>query len=279
MKKSISFAFLLLLWSAYSGVFAENYTLDTWKPVQWGVMIEEKAFCTDDLNTCNEGSLITTGTGQCKYLCGWEPKTMQQIPTIWEAIPGKLWKKLCGRIDIQCIKAPCYPIMQTFDSEEQLAKNPLATYAYDGICKESDVQTWTTLPEPPNLPKNPQKCDKITSPVCWEIQVQCIKAPCYPIEQTFSNQCELEKNNLATFLYAGKCVWDTTKQKLQKQWNTIIKKYESKLSPQAMKKVLDKVQIKVDNLLKKEKVESQKTSLLRYINQLVNESLWELILK
>jgi hypothetical protein len=38
-------------------------------------------------------------------------------------------------------------------------------------------------------------------PVCAEIQVQCIKAPCEPIKKTFSNMCELEKNKLAKFLY------------------------------------------------------------------------------
>lgn len=48
-------------------------------------------------------------------------------------------------------------------------------------------------------------CNMEYKPVCAEIQVQCIKAPCEPIKKTFSNMCELEKNKLAKFLYNWEC--------------------------------------------------------------------------
>jgi hypothetical protein len=36
------------------------------------------------------------------------------------------------------------------------------------------------------------------APVCAEVQVQCIKAPCHSIQQTFGNKCMMEANSLAT---------------------------------------------------------------------------------
>lgn len=48
-------------------------------------------------------------------------------------------------------------------------------------------------------------CTREYMPVCWEVQVQCIKAPCYPIMQTFSNKCELWNNSLAKFVWEWTC--------------------------------------------------------------------------
>lgn len=36
-------------------------------------------------------------------------------------------------------------------------------------------------------------CPEGNVPVCWEVQVQCIKAPCDPMKQVFSNECEAKK--------------------------------------------------------------------------------------
>lgn len=36
-------------------------------------------------------------------------------------------------------------------------------------------------------------CTDQYEPVCGYVQVQCIKAPCYPVAQTFSNTCEATK--------------------------------------------------------------------------------------
>lgn len=57
----------------------------------------------------------------------------------------------------------------------------------------------------PGETQKPKACTKEYMPVCAEIQVQCIKAPCNPIKQTFSNKCEMENNSLATFLHNGEC--------------------------------------------------------------------------
>ena len=51
---------------------------------------------------------------------------------------------------------------------------------------------------------NDYVCTKEYRPICGEIEVQCIKAPCDPVQQTFPNKCMLEKNK-AIFLYNGEC--------------------------------------------------------------------------
>ncbi len=54
------------------------------------------------------------------------------------------------------------------------------------------------------LPKQ-KACTREYMPVCAEVQVQCIKEPCYPVKETFSNKCEMENNSLATFLHEWSC--------------------------------------------------------------------------
>lgn len=50
-------------------------------------------------------------------------------------------------------------------------------------------------PRPPHTPKPPtvpdtKYCTKIYKPVCAQKQVQCFRAPCPPVQQTFGNACE-----------------------------------------------------------------------------------------
>ena len=48
-------------------------------------------------------------------------------------------------------------------------------------------------------------CTMEYAPVCASVAVQCVKAPCPPVEQTFSNTCVMGSNKLATFLHDGEC--------------------------------------------------------------------------
>lgn len=50
-----------------------------------------------------------------------------------------------------------------------------------------------------------KSCSAIYQPVCGLVHVQCIRAPCPPQYQTFSNRCELGKNPLAQFVHEGTC--------------------------------------------------------------------------
>lgn len=47
-------------------------------------------------------------------------------------------------------------------------------------------------------------CNDIYMPVCGKVQVQCIKAPCPPLDTTFANSCEAEKAG-ATDIREGAC--------------------------------------------------------------------------
>ena len=51
----------------------------------------------------------------------------------------------------------------------------------------------------------PTMCTMEYMPVCASVQVQCIKAPCPAINQTFGNACSMRANKNATFLYTGEC--------------------------------------------------------------------------
>lgn len=50
----------------------------------------------------------------------------------------------------------------------------------------------------------PTMCTMQYDPVCGAKQVQCIKAPCHPVYQTYGNQCMLGAED-ATFLHKGEC--------------------------------------------------------------------------
>lgn len=50
-------------------------------------------------------------------------------------------------------------------------------------------------------------CTEEYAPVCGSKQVQCIKAPCNPVQQTYGNRCQLNADG-ATYLYQGACKSD-----------------------------------------------------------------------
>jgi hypothetical protein len=72
------------------------------------------------------------------------------------------------------------------------------------------VKPITTAPEPYlNLCTKEQRgadfCIQVYQPVCAEVQIQCIRAPCYPIKETFSSSCEACKNQLVNSYTTGEC--------------------------------------------------------------------------
>ncbi|MDP3764581.1 MAG: hypothetical protein Q8Q95_03085 [bacterium] len=48
-------------------------------------------------------------------------------------------------------------------------------------------------------------CTQVYAPVCAEVNIQCIKAPCNPIKETFSSSCEACKNQLVSSYVIGEC--------------------------------------------------------------------------
>jgi len=53
--------------------------------------------------------------------------------------------------------------------------------------------------------RNADVCYQIYDPVCAKVNIQCIKAPCDPIYQTFSNACEACKNSLVESYTKDEC--------------------------------------------------------------------------
>lgn len=73
-----------------------------------------------------------------------------------------------------------------------------------GECWVTVSNTWFPIP---NAPKTEWTvCTADYTPVCGLVEIQCIKAPCLPIEQTFSNKCVMGQNKLAIYLHNGECV-------------------------------------------------------------------------
>jgi hypothetical protein len=48
-------------------------------------------------------------------------------------------------------------------------------------------------------------CNQIYDPVCASINVQCLKAPCPTIKQTFGNACEACRDILVDSYTKGEC--------------------------------------------------------------------------
>ena len=51
---------------------------------------------------------------------------------------------------------------------------------------------------------NPTMCTMQYQPVCGAKQVQCIKAPCYPVYHTYGNSCTMNAEN-GTYIHEGEC--------------------------------------------------------------------------
>ncbi len=62
----------------------------------------------------------------------------------------------------------------------------------------------------------PKDCTKEFKPVCGEVAVQCIQAPCLGVKETFNNRCLLEERG-ANFVHEGSCTTSVVKE------NTVIK--------------------------------------------------------
>jgi len=74
------------------------------------------------------------------------------------------------------------------------------------------IRVPTPEPAPPPLiltPPTEKPCTREYRPVCGEVQVQCIRAPCPPLKTTFSNRCVAE-NAGATNIVDGACVDENT---------------------------------------------------------------------
>lgn len=118
--------------------------------------------------------------------------------------------------------------------------------------------------------EEPKACTREYMPVCGEIQIQCIKAPCYPIKQTFWNKCELESNSLAIYLYNWECLSEKLETKINSAWSDATNKYLSKLDFDKKVSILEKAITKIDKMIENYPT---KQNILWYIKNLISTSL------
>ncbi len=86
---------------------------------------------------------------------------------------------------------------------------------------------WTLLVWISFAKENIVACTMEYAPVCAEVQVQCIKAPCPAIKTTFGNKCMMNANQLARFLYEWEC--KETKSPLENtKW--ILQSFDDKIA-------------------------------------------------
>ncbi len=50
-----------------------------------------------------------------------------------------------------------------------------------------------------------EACAEIYEPVCATVNIVCIRAPCYPVNETFPNACEACRNQLVDTYVKGEC--------------------------------------------------------------------------
>ncbi len=93
---------------------------------------------------------------------------------------------------------PTTPTVSNFD--ECIAAGNPAMESYPRQCRHED-QTFTEVIE---IPGDEKPCTKEYMPVCGEVQVQCIKAPCPPLKTTYPNRCMAE-NAGAQDIQEGSC--------------------------------------------------------------------------
>lgn len=98
--------------------------------------------------------------------------------------------------------------------EESEWQKGICTFSDGSSCEEraffrGECFAWQKTTESPtqkeSAQEEPTMCTMEYAPVCAKVQVECIKAPCNPIEQTFGNKCMMEANKRATFFHEGEC--------------------------------------------------------------------------
>jgi hypothetical protein len=144
----------------------------------------ETRACTEEAKICPDGSAVSrNSSNNCEFdTC---PTTAAQE------------KKYVGTDLEQCkvIKFLCIQGSQYFTDDKGCGCEPINQ---TGKLKATDC----TDPRP-------DYCTKEYNPVCGQVQIQCIRAPCNPIMQTFGNKCEACSNRLTISWMPGACANNT----------------------------------------------------------------------
>ena len=116
-------------------------------------------------------------------------------------------KQKCLRVrEEQCEAAPGEGTISNFEDCAK-AGNPVME-SYPRQCR-TNGQTFVEHITSETLCKPEQRgaevCTQNYDPVCAKVNIQCIKAPCYPVGETFSNACRACANPLVESYTNGTC--------------------------------------------------------------------------
>lgn len=106
-----------------------------------------------------------------------------------------------------------------WEAKDENWKVILNEWTWEALMICADVMTTTT--------EEPKICTMEYAPVCAQVQVQCIMAPCYPVAETFGNSCAAWDNPI---IHTGEC-----NSYLDMALYSKYEKLESKLSPKMEK--------------------------------------------
>jgi len=108
----------------------------------------------------------------------------------------------------ECVSTPSQPLQVPPQTPSQTApQTPWPPWPQNPTPSEPVIcpEPWPTPNPRPTPPiKESIACPMIYAPICGEKIVQCFRAPCPPLRQTFSNSCVASAEGY-TVLYKGEC--------------------------------------------------------------------------
>lgn len=135
--------------------------------------------CTMDAKICSDG----TAVGRSGPNCDFAP------------CPGDA---LCEGDDCQ-INAPCVGANCSDGNPDEPVSSPVKN---EPAINPAQPTTFNCAPDQ----RVGDMCIEIYDPVCATIPVQCVKTPCDPIRQTFSNACHACLNTAVISYTLGECL-------------------------------------------------------------------------
>lgn len=97
----------------------------------------------------------------------------------------------------------------TYDAAGNIIQTTVTGATTDSSSGGTTADTRTTDTKTTETTATGVVCTAEYAPVCGEVEVQCVTAPCNPIQETFSNSCHLKARG-AKFLHEGECKTDST---------------------------------------------------------------------